>query len=269
MAHLPEFLMQTLRALARGAVAAWLAPHALGAQTPPAAPPAAPVTRMPFAVGEELVYHAKLGRFGGTGHGRMWVSAVERVRERATWVLRFEMRGRVAGLRVEDETRSWFDPERMSTMRFVKHEHSPLAVFTESVEIQSDQRRWVASGDSGAMSTDKPLDELSFIYFVRTLPLATGDDERFDRHFDAARNPTRVRVAGREIVVVPAGRFETIVVEMFVRDARRYRGGTGLVRLNLTDDARRIPVRIQSDMWRAGRTVLALESVTAGSVSSR
>ena len=251
-------------ALLRVTLLAWLAPFALSAQSVPVIAPAP----TPFVVGEELVYQASLGRYGGSGRGRMRVSAIEDVRGRATWVLRFEMRGRVAGLRVEDETRSWLDAERMSALRFTKREHSPLASFAESVEIYPDRGRWVAASDSGEIGTDAPLDELSFIYFVRTLSLANGDDDRYDRHFDASRNPTRVRVVGRETVTVPAGRFETIIVEMYVRDERRY-GGIGVVRLNLTDDTRRIPVRIQSHMRRAGTTVLALESITAGTVGTR
>lgn len=252
-------LIRSFAALARAAMIGLAVPVTLAAQ---------PTVRTPFVVGEELVYQASLGRFGGTGRGRMRVSAVEEVRGRVTWLLRFEMRGRVAGMRVEDETRSWLDAERMSAVRFSKREHSPLASFAESVEMYPERGRWVAATDSGAMGTAAPLDELSFIYFVRTLPLATGDDEQFDRHFDAARNPVRIRVVGRESVLVPAGRFETIVVEMHVRDERRY-GGIGVVRLNLTDDARRIPVRIESWMRRAGTTVLALESVTAGTIGTR
>jgi hypothetical protein len=77
-----------------------------------------------------------------------------------------------------------------------------------------------------------------------------------------------VRVVGRELVTVPAGRFQTVVVEMTVRDERRY-GGEGTVRLHLTDDERRIPVRIASRMRLAGVTVLSLESMTAGAIAAR
>lgn len=260
-AHLTPSVLHCPRVV-RSAMLACIAPLALGAQPPAVA------ARAPFSAGEEFAYQVSFGRFGGTGRGRMWVSAVEDVRGRATDVLRFEIRGSVAGLRVEDETISWLDPERMSSRRFVKRERSPIATFAESVEIYPELGRWVALTDSGALRTDAPLDELSFIYFVRTLTLATGDDERFDRHFDSKRNPTRVHVTGRETVEVPAGRFETIVVEMHVRDERRF-GGIGVVRLNLSDDAQRIPVRIQSSMRRAGTTVLALEAVSSGTLGAR
>lgn len=239
-----------------------------GAVQAQSAPEDAALAPFPFAVGEELVYRASLGRFGGTGRGTMRVEAMEEVRGRWTYVLHSDLRGRVAGLKAEDHTRSWLDPVRMTSLRFSKRERNPLSSFTEEVELYPERRQWVAAADTGELAIGEPLDELSFVYFVRTLPLVDGDEYTFDRHFDAARNPTRVRVVGRESVTVPAGQFQTIIVEMRVRDARRY-DGEGTVLMHLTDDARRIPVRIASRMRLAGSTVLSLESITAGVLARR
>jgi hypothetical protein len=233
-------------------------------QTPeqPLAKTPAPV--LPFAVGEELIYKADLGRLGGSGRGKMRVEAAEDVRGRPVYRLHFELRGRVALFRVRDHTCSWFDPAERASLRFAKRESSPLSSFSEAVDLYPERRQWVAASDSGEMVTDQPLDELSFIYFVRTLPLVDGDEYAFDRHFYPERNPTRVRVVGRELVTVPAGEFQAVVVEMQVKDDRRY-DGVGTVRIHLTDDDRRIPLRIESRMRNAGTTVLSLESVGPGS----
>jgi hypothetical protein len=61
------------------------------------------------------------------------------------------------------------------------------------------------------------------------------------------------------VISTPAGRFETIAVEMRVRDSRRYRG-EGVIRINLSDDAMRIPVRIESAMPVLGTAVMTLQS---------
>jgi hypothetical protein len=66
---------------------------------------------------------------------------------------------------------------------------------------------------------------------------------------------------GRDTVRTNAGTFPTIVVEMRVKDPRRY-GGEGVIRLHLSDDAFRYPVRIESAIPVLGATVLTLESVT-------
>ncbi len=163
---------------------------------------------------------------------------------------------------MEDRTRSWFDPELRGARRFTKRERSPLGSRDEDVRMDVAARRWRdASGAGGSMATAAPLDELSFIYFIRTLRLAAGETHSLARHYDPARNPVQVRVVGRGPIEVPAGRFQTIEVEMRVKDPVRYRG-EGVIQIHLTDDARRIPVRIESAIPRVGRMVLSLQSGT-------
>lgn len=222
----------------------------------------------PFAVGETLVYRASLGRFGGSGRGVMRIERLEDVRGATTYLLHSDLQGRVLGMKAEDHTRSWLDPVRMVSLRFSKEEDNPIRSFNEEVELFPERRRWTSAEDSGDLDTDAPLDELSFIYFVRTLPLRDGDEYTFARHYDPLRNPTRVRVVGREQITVPAGEFQVIVVEMRVRDTRRY-DGEGTVRLHLTDDERRIPVRIASRMRLVGSTVLSLEFYGSSTIATR
>jgi hypothetical protein len=94
------------------------------------------------------------------------------------------------------------------------------------------------------------------MYVLRTLAL--GDSTvRHDRHFDAARNPTHLRVTGRRTLTTEAGTFRTVTVEMRVQDPRRFKG-EGVIRLDLTDDDCRIPVQIESEMPVIGRTRMTL-----------
>jgi hypothetical protein len=197
-----------------------------------------------------------------SGRGAMWIEGPVDVRGTAAYLLRFDMRAGVGPLKGVDRTQSWLDRDRMTSLRYAKHESHPLSRREETVEVFPNERRWDAGREgSGESATDAPLDELSFLYFLRTLPLAADTAFEFSRHFDADRNPTTVRVIGRETLTTDAGEFETIVVEMRVRDPRRYRG-EGVIRINLTDDRCRLPVRIESAMPVLGRTVLTLESHT-------
>lgn len=215
---------------------------------------------LPFAAGEELVYHANLGKLRGRGRAVMRVEGPTMLRGRSVFVLRFDLEGRVIGLKVEDRTQSWLDTATLAALRYSKRERSPLSSVTEAVELFPERGQWVADADSGALASTEPLDELSFMYFIRTLPLADGDSYVFERHYDQARNPTQVVVMGRERTIVPAGEFDVIVVQMRVKDPHRY-DGEGIVTIHLTDDERRIPVRIASRMRGAGSTVLSLDSI--------
>lgn len=224
-------------------------------------------TALPFSAGESCVYRGSTA-LGRVGTGTMAVEPAE-VEGGSLLLLRFDFRGRVGPAGIEDRSRSWFDPVALGSRRFTKRERSPLTSRDEDVRMDPATRRWrAAAGGEGAMPTSAPLDELSFIFFIRTLRLAPGDSYTLARHYDATRNPVRIRVVGRGPMRVPAGAFQTIEVEMRVTDPAHYRG-EGVIRLHLSDDARRIPVRIESAIPRAGRMVLSLESGAGGCTPGR
>ena len=249
----------TLRLLL-GAVAWW----ALTSPTPAAAQAAPVVTdlsALPFAVGERLTYTVHAGRLGKLGTGSMWVTDTANLRGTAVWILHFGFQARKGPIKVVNKSESWIDPRRMASLRFHKHERHPLSNHDEQIEMFPAEQRWEGSdGSAGTSLSNLPLDELSFIYFLRTLPLDSGTTLELDRHFDENRNPTVIRVLGHETVETPAGSFRTIVVEMRVKD-RRYKG-EGVIRFNFSDDACRLPIRIESAAPMVGKSVLTLESHT-------
>jgi len=215
---------------------------------------------LPFFAGERLTYRVRVSRFGGSGKGEMTVEGPIYLRGTATYLLRSDVQTRVGPVKAVNRSESWLDVVRMATLRFRKHERSIVSNAAESVELFPERRVWqAADGRAGESGTDTPLDELSFIYFLRTIPLAPDSAYRYDRHFDPARNPTIVRVLGREKVKTQAGTFTTLLVEMRVKDPARYRR-EGVIRINMTDDHCRLPVRIVSDVPLAGEATLTLEA---------
>ena len=211
---------------------------------------------LPFAVGERLVYEGRVR--GISGRGTMWIDGPVDVRGVSTLELHFDFAARVGPLSVTQKSTSWLDPQRMAAMRFEKRERNPLARREEAIELYPDERRWSGrDGEVGASPTSAPLDELSFIYFVRTLPFTSDSTLRFERHFDLQRSPTLIRVAGREQVETPAGSYATVIVEMKVRDPQHYKG-EGTIRFSISDDGCRLPVRIESKIPDAGTVVLTL-----------
>jgi hypothetical protein len=216
--------------------------------------------RLPFFVGERLAYRVHSSRVGDVGRAQMVVDTSEDVRGTSTAVLRFSFKAKVGFVSAEDQTESWLDLRRLASLRFHKHERHPLSKHDERVELYPEDHRWQSSdGAEGASATDAPLDELSFMYVLRTLPLDADTAVRLDRHFDAARNPTTVRVLEHRTVTTEAGTFRTILLEMRVKDPRRYKG-EGVIRIDLTDDHCRIPVRIESTMPVVGRTTMTLDA---------
>jgi len=216
-------------------------------------------TALPFSVGERLTYEIR-AKGGKVGTAAMWIEGPIDVRGTSTYLLRFDSRIRIAFLTGVSQSSSWFDPVRGSSLRFFKHEANPLTHSDESVDFFPDQKQWkTVKGETGQSPSSTPLDELSFMYFIRTLPLTPGATYRFDRHFDASRNPTTVSVIRREVIPTPMGELPVILVEMRVRDPRHFKG-EGIIRIHLTDDACRMPARIESTMPVIGTAILTIDS---------
>lgn len=214
----------------------------------------------PFRLGESLEYEVRVQRLGRVGEGRLWIEGPVDVDGVGAWRLRFELEAGKGPIRGVDRTSSWIDPDRFATLRFVKEERHPLSRSREDVRIHADSGSWRdAEGPSGTLATVDPLDELSFLYFIRTLPIDRDTTLRIERHFDAARNPTVVTISAGDTIRTPAGRFATRLVTMEVRDPKRYRG-TGKIRVFLNDAECRVPVRIESRMPVLGATTLLLKA---------
>lgn len=213
---------------------------------------------LPFVVGERLSY--KVSANGVGGRGTMSVDGPVDVRGTATYHLRFDVKAGVGPIKGKNLTESWLDPDRMAALRFRALEKRPFSKHQEEVELYPEERRWATeNGKSGDSPTDAPLDELSFIYFIRSLPLDADTAYTFNRFYDSQRNPTTIRVISRDSLSTAAGDFHTVLVEMRVRDPRHYQG-EGTLRFYLSDDACRLPVRIESAMPNVGLVTFSLES---------
>ena len=232
----------TLGILCASPALAQVAPPALSADVRVAPALARPTAALPFAVGERLTYQVRVQRLGNVGRTVMMVEGPTEIRGTEVHLLRFDFDAKVGFVKATDRTQSWVDLSRMATLRFSKHERHPLSKHDEQVEMYPERRAWESKeGEKGESLTDAPLDELSFMYFLRTIELIEGSELRFDRHFEAARNPRTVRVVGKEVVSTPAGEFSTWLLEMRVRDPRRYKG-EGIIRINISDERCRLPV---------------------------
>jgi hypothetical protein len=193
----------------------------------------------PFAVGETLRYDAKLGYFPV---GTATVSVSRRVPERGVDAYVFTMAGQGGppGLRVRYDLTSWVDSRRFNSLRFQRQ--SVQAGKTERHEyvIVPDSSRYREVGVPGEwVAPAEPLDELAFLYFLRTAPLKLGQSYTYSRYFRTGYNPIQVVVAAaREPVAMPDGRnVPSIPVEVTSR------GMT--MKVWLTDDVRRLPAQLE------------------------
>jgi hypothetical protein len=240
---------------------------ALGAQVQvpvsvPVPGPAQSAGWLPFGGGERLTFRIRTAKLGTVGKAEMTLTGPVEIRGVATMLASFDASAGVAFLKGHDASRSWIDLDRMTSLRFEKLERRPFSSHRDSVEIFPDLRHWEAAhGDSGSTASSLPLDELSFIYLLRTLTLAPDSVYSFDRHYDKRRLPTTVRMVKHETVKTPAGEFSTVEYEMRLVDARDF-SEHGVVYFWISEDRCRLPVRIESVMPFLGNGIMTLETAT-------
>ena len=214
---------------------------------------------LPFGPGERLTYHVRVDKMRASGRGTMWIEGPTEIRGASTLLLRSAVEVGIGPIKAIDKTDSWFDPARMAALKFAQRHRYLFSRRSADVEMYPDEMRWTNSeGDGGNSLTDAPLDELSFIYYIRTLALAPDSSYQLNRHYDTDRNPVCIRVMGRDTVRIALGEFPVVVTELRVKDPRFT--GEGVIRLFLTEDADRIPVRIESTLPGLGSAVFTLES---------
>lgn len=209
--------------------------------------PAATASRAvghPFAVGEELDYMVAVGG-AKVGTGKMQLLGVEDVRGEDTYHARFTVEGGFLMFKVNDVLESWFDTETLSSRRFIQNIHEVSYKKQRYYEIYPERGVLHQKGYDEMPTVEKPLDDASFLYFVRTVPLEVGKTYTFNRYFRPDRNPVIVKVLRKEAVEVPAGKFNTIVIQPIIKSQGIFAEG-GEAQMWLSDDDRRMMVQFKA-----------------------
>ena len=197
------------------------------------------LTPPPFAVGETLRYDAKLGYFP-VGTATVAVSRKAQERGMAAYVFTLAGQGGPPGWRVQYDLTSWVESQRFNSLRFHRRLMQGGKLDEHEYLIFPDSSRYREVGASSAwVAPAEPLDELAFLYFLRSAPLKTGQAYSYSRYFRTGYNPVQVKVAPeRESPTLPDGRTaKALVVEVTSR------GMT--MKAWLTDDARRVPMQLE------------------------
>lgn len=210
---------------------------------------AQPQERTPFAPGEHASYQVKLG-FVPVGSGSLSVTGIQTVQGEPAFHAVMTLSGGTIGYRVNDRYESWIDTDGLFSRRF--HQNLREGSFRRNRTYDFDIRQRAfrrQDGETGAIPTDRPLDDLSFLYYARTLPLEVGATYTLSRYFKADGNPVVLQVLRRQTIEVPAGRFRTIVVRPIIQTDGMF-SEDGRAEVYFSDDQHRIPVLIRS---RAGK----------------
>jgi hypothetical protein len=226
-----------------------LAPRA-GSQSAPAilaTPSVGGPLRLPFGVGERLEYEIKAGPMGGQAD--MEILGLDTVRGRQAYHARFRVRGGAFFFKVNDRWESWIDASTISTLRYTVDIHDGSFQRKRRYEFYPETRQFIEGEKDTVATVDRPVDETSILYFIRTLSLPVGLDTSFHNYFLPDANPIRIRVLGRERITVPAGVFDAIVIQPQIKAKGIFAEG-GQAKVWLSDDDRHIILQMKSKIPR-------------------
>lgn len=244
--------------------------EALPGQIPELMGPVSPRTespmKVPFGPGERLDYDVKLGFLGKKGEGFMSVDGLETVRGRTTYRVTMAYEGGWLWAKVRDHFTSWFDVANLVTLRSIEDTNQLGRERYKHFELFPERGVWERQDEenSGPMPTSEPLDQISFFYFARTLPLEVGDEYVLNRYYKESGNPVVLRVLRKETVTVPAGTFPTVVVEPVIKTSGLF-GEGGKAELYFSDDSSRFLILMRSEIPLIGALSLHLKAVRSGS----
>jgi len=157
------------------------------------------------------------------------------------------------GLRVGAALTSYVGSQGFNSLRFHRRFFQGSRVEESQYQIIPDSSRYREDGNPQDWEAPRnPLDELAFLYYLRTVPLKVGATYEFPRYFKTGYNPIQVRVLGREVRAVPGGgTAPVLLLEVTSRSLR--------MSVGMTDDARRLPVEMELPL-PFGRVTLELTS---------
>ncbi len=224
----------------------------------------ATVAAVPFGPGEKAEYQVKLGGIG-VGSGTMEVLGIESVGGHPTYHTRLHVQGGIPLARVNTRMDSWIDTRGLFSRRFEQDQHEirykRYRIFDFYPETRTFRQR--QTGEEGTLPTNEPLDDVAFLYYARTLPLEVGETYTINRYFREDGNPVVLKVLRRETVRMPAGTFNTIVVQPIIQTDGLF-GEGGQAEVYFTDDERRMLVHLRSRVPVVGSLSLHLRSYEAG-----
>lgn len=195
---------------------------------------------------ELLQYSAYYGKLR-VGSGEMRLAGRDTVRGVAVWKAMFIIDGGIPGAHLHDTSVTWFDSVTFNSLRFVQNVHDPGYHANRDTHIFPDDKTYRTKDGEIHQSVADPLDDMSLVYLVRTLPLEPGQCYVLSRYFKPESNPVVVHVVRRDTVSVPAGRFPAIMLRPEIKTTGIF-SQNGHAELWLADDSARTVLQLKTSL---------------------
>ncbi len=214
----------------------------------------------PFQVGERADYDVSYGLLHA-GTASLTVVGIEPIRTRDAYRFRLTFSAGtkvlIKDLRLRDTLQSWVDTASFESLRFTEDQLDVGRPRVKRYEIFPERRIYTDGGNEEQPSVANPLDDVSFLYFVRTQELAVPSTREFDQYFKPGTNPVMLKVIRRDTVEAAGKKWKTIVVQPTIKTSTVLSDGALVW---ISDDSTRVIVQIRTKL--AARSKVPLGWIT-------
>ncbi len=238
-------------------------PFVVGAMLLQAASAKSAPLAVPFAVGETLEYSGKY-IIGTPGDATMRLVSIDTVRGVPEWHFALTLDVHAIGYTGHTHMDSWTGANDFISRRFIHYVKDNGKVWADDdFQIHADSGFYRNRTDTVTKVTPRmPLDDLAFIYFLRTMEFKKDSVYRIPRYFRNEHNPVEITVLGHDTVDMPDGsRRSCWLLHPVVDEPGGLFARSKDARLWITDDGVRLPVKIQSDLFLGTHLTLKLKSM--------
>ena len=210
----------------------------------------------PFSIGETLEFDLKVNIIKA-GHAKLQVIGEEVVDENQTYHIKYTVKSNRYVDRlfyVRDQVDSWLDKNGLFTRKFMKYIRE--GSYRYKLEAKMNYIDSTLTSEDEVFQIDSEIrDPFSLFYYLRSIPLKVGQKLSFKTFDNGQFVDFHIIVHRKENVRVPAGRFRCLVIEPYRKGKTLFKQ-KGDMRIWLTDDDRRLPVKIETKATFGSMTML-------------
>jgi len=202
-----------------------------------------------FKVGEKLTFDVKYG-FVTAGIATFYIPRNKRISGRDVYHVTFEVNTVPSFdwiFKVRDRYETYLDVEGLFPWRFEQHIRE--GSYSRDFSAFFDQRKGKAKTSEGEYAIPKYVNDIvSALYFARTFDyskLKVDDRVNLKNFYKDKVYDLDVKYHGKEMVEVPAGKFDCIVVEPLVQEGGLFKS-EGSILVWMTDDTLKLPVKVKT-----------------------
>jgi hypothetical protein len=202
-----------------------------------------------FKEGEKLTFDVNYG-FVTAGIAVMAVPQIKRISGREAYHVTFEVNSVPSFdmfYKVRDRYETYIDVEGLFPWRFEQHIRE--GGYTRDFSAFFDQRKGKAKTSEGEYEIPLYVNDIvSAFYYARTLDysnMKVNDLIHLQNFYKDKVYNLDVKYLGKEVVEVPAGKFECIIVEPLVKEGGLFKHEGNII-IWLTDDELKMPVKVRT-----------------------